>query len=160
MSRGAGTSSVFERWNDTEIHVDHNGVFFIRDKQGHRILEAKTAEALKAKVRKPTSHDIQAVMFGERRYWRRDELPEWDNWSRVHVYAISGLGTVLYESTDGAKHRASDYEKVYVFDQQRLDTRARLLKEKDKAEKELAVLMEDWPQVKPGENEPANRGTA
>lgn len=139
MSRRPDGFKVGEEWHGHQIMVDEKGVFYVAA-GGRRTHESKTLSGLKAKIAQQTPVRIAACM--ERGYGYGDE----DRMTSIVVYAFTALGGILY-TADGQKQKAREHEKIYVFDEAKLEERRKLLAQKRLTEQKLQLLMKHWPRV-------------
>jgi hypothetical protein len=140
MARRSDTSFKVEDWNGYTVRCSHDGTFYIQDYEGQ--FDSNTLEGTKAKFRegKHEEVDIKGLVFSG--------YSEDGHGDEVQVYAFSALGNTLYRrGKDGRTERGSRYEAIYVFDAEKLKTRRRLYKEKNRIEKELEALMKSWPRI-------------
>lgn len=130
-----------EDWNDYEICVRGDGTFFVKDDYNKIRFEGRSIDAIKRELSKSTPIDLWAFMEG----WRYNQ--EDQDLERVHVYARTGLGNLMY--TRGTmKRRLRRGEKLLVIDTDRAKERLRLLRMQREASVGLRKLMTDWPTVK------------
>lgn len=87
-----------QRGNRFVLDQDYNGCvlvtdgvsFFAEDKERKVVAEAKSLDAVKHKVLKPKTVDIDAVILEDRWSYREDEFEP----KRVRIYAVSGAGAL------------------------------------------------------------------
>jgi hypothetical protein len=138
-----------EEWHGFAIMVDGKGVFYSTDDDGRRTEEAKTIDGLKAKINKQIKVKIPALIEAG---WR-----DQDQMQKITVYAFTGIGAILYTRDDSPtqKEKASRWDKIWVYDEERLKKRRHFLAQKNLAERNLEKLMEAWPKVTAPNNKDA-----
>ena len=141
---GKNEGYLVEQWGEYKIRVTASGVFFVEE-DGKR-LEAATLDGLKKKIGgPPIALQTKAVLFDR---WGHDDKAE--DWTVIDVYGLSAIGNILY-TLGGRKEKAGRHEEVRVFDQKKMDTRARLRGEIARRNEELETLMESWPRFDPAQ---------
>jgi len=136
----AETHRIEEDYHGYQLRVDGKGKFFAFDDSGHKMGEAHSLQALKDLLRKPVKLDLKGMMAGDYYYSDTEKM------ETVHVYAVTGLGTLLY-SKGREKKRATESDPIFVHDTQRAKERERLKKVSDQVRVDLDKLMKSWPKI-------------
>lgn len=139
-----------DRW---VLEHDYNGSilttdgvsFFAENNEGKVVAEAKSLDAVKHKILKPKKLDIDAVILTDRWSYREDDDNEFPK--KVHIYAVSGAGSILFETQDGKKEKDSSGVELRQFDADKVAKYKELKKAKRDAEKGLEKLLESWPEL-------------
>lgn len=134
------THRIEDDYHGYQLRVDGKGKFFAFDDSGHKMGEANSLQALKDLLRKPVKLDLKGMMAGDYYYSDTEKM------ETVHVYAVTGLGTLLY-SVGREKKRATGDDPVFVHDPQRAAERERLKRASERARADLDRLMKSWPKI-------------
>ncbi len=145
MNRKAynATHRIEDDYHGYDLRVDDEGKFMAFDDGGAKMGEANSLQALKDLLRKPVKLDLKGMVTGESRFPFDEDT---EHMKAVHVYAVTGLGTLLY-SIDGAKKRGTQFDHIYVFDPERASMREHFKAARAQADANLEKLMKDWPRI-------------
>lgn len=137
------THRIEDDYHGYSLRVDGSGTFMAFDDGGNKMAEADSLQALKDLLRKPMKLDIKGMMTGESQFSFEDNE---EHMKAVHVYAVTGFGTLLY-NIDGEKKRATQYDHIYVFDPERASKREHFKAVREQANADLDKLMKSWPRI-------------
>lgn len=137
------THRIEDDYHGYSLRVDDKGKFMAFDDAGAKMGEANSLQALKDRLRKSVKLDIKGMVTGDSRFSFEDDEK---HMKAVHVYAVTGLGTLLY-SIDGEKRRATQYDAIYVFDPERASKQEHFKAVREQADANLDKLMKSWPKI-------------
>ncbi len=137
------THRIEDDYHGYALRVDDKGKFMAFDDGGAKMGEANSLQALKDLLRKPVKLDIKGMVTGDSHFSFEDNE---EHMKAVHVYAVTGLGTLLY-SIDGEKKRATQYAHIYAFDPGRASRWEHFKAVREQADANLEKLMKGWPKI-------------
>lgn len=138
-------------YNEWVLYTD-GAQFFAKDDGGNVSESANTLEALKAKLLKPVSVDVKAIILHDgSRYGNSVDRLETPH-AVVRIYGVSGAGSLLFERKGGKKDKTTRYNnELRLYDEKKLREYDEIVKALAALEERKDALMADWDTLTPEE---------